>query len=61
MSKSLYSSLAFLLLSITGDKDTGDGITNPEAFDVDQDGFSEADGDCDDFNNTIDTYSKYSR
>ena len=53
MSKSFYSTLAFLLFACSGDKDTGDDITNPEAFDVDQDGFSEADGDYDDFNNTI--------
>ena len=41
MSKSFYSTLAFLLLACSGDKDTGDGITNPEAFDVDQDGLTD--------------------
>ena len=39
MPKSFYSTLAFLLLACSGDKDSADGITNPEAFDVDQDGF----------------------
>ena len=54
MSPSLYSSLAFLLLACSGGKDTSDGsITDPEAFDIDQDGFTVEDGDCDDFNNSI--------
>lgn len=54
--RSSLSLLSFLLLACSGDEpkseDTG-AVLAPEDVDNDQDGFTENEGDCDDFNNTI--------
>ena len=57
MSRVLFPSVvSFLLLACSGDdfknEDTG-VIVLPEDVDNDQDGYTENDGDCDDYNNTI--------